>query len=485
MFSVVALALAATSGGAADEAMAAARRCDTPAYEVAVGRIEDQALEAMKAANEAVARAALSGPVGAAGDAEWNNYKSRMALAEQVRLASQPILAACLAGPGPSRVAQAPTPVVAANPGPAGETAQPLRVRIGISDGAANYHIRSTTSIPVISQSGIYVFNSSSPTGPVSFPGGTFVPSTITQTGSVRLKTDAWENQARASSTFASDGFDRPGWRLSVGLGLDSGTIHQHLAGPLVASAPNVDLAATPQVRGCVVLSAQTGQCFLYALAVPFTGQAFQLGGEFNSAFQSRVNSYDVRQSERQFSVEGGVGRAFALPTPIGPLEVTPGAEFGARWWSFGETRTIDAVAQGQTSDFLFSDHTRGEGPGFSARAKLALSGAVWPSWPLRWTLFGDYGAEWVELNIHNDQGLTAVLNRARPVSGYGGEVEYDFSPAMSLAVVVQQQRIPYVASVLTNGVGPGVTLNDGSGTFLELLDTNATIYSLVVQYGF
>jgi hypothetical protein len=229
----------------------------------------------------------------------------------------------------------------------------------------------------------------------------------------------------------------------------------------------------------------QTGQCFLYSLAVPYTGQVFQLGGEFNSPFQSRVNSYDVQQSEKRFSAEGGVGRMFALPTSIGPLELTIGADFGARWWSFGETRTIDAVAQGQTSDFLFSYHTRGEGPGFSGRAKLSLSGAVWPSWPVRWTVFGDYGTEWIELNIHNDHGLTTVLNRTRPVAAFGGQIEYDFSRAVSVAVNVQQQRTPYVATTLTNGAGSGVSLNDGFGTFVDLLDTNATIYSLVLQYGF
>jgi hypothetical protein len=246
MFSVLVLALAATSGGGADEATAAARRCDTPAYEAAVGRIEDQALEAMKAANVAVARAARSGPVGTAGDAEWNDYKSRMALAEQVRLANQPILATCQAGPGPSRVSQAAPELPPAPSRSEGvsETAPQQHFRIEVGDGAADYHISSTTSIPVVSQSGSYVVTSPSPAGPVTYPGGTFVPSTSTQTGSVRLKTDAWENQAHVNSTFAPDGFDRPGWRFLTGLEFDTGTIHQHLAAPLVASAPNIELSA-------------------------------------------------------------------------------------------------------------------------------------------------------------------------------------------------------------------------------------------------
>jgi hypothetical protein len=51
-------------------------------------------------------------------------------------------------------------------------------------------------------------------------------------------------------------------------------------------------------------------------------------------------------------------------------------------------------------------------------------------------------------------------------VSDFGGEIEYDFSRALSIAVIVQQQRTPYVSSVLSAGVGPGVGINDGSGTF-------------------
>jgi hypothetical protein len=300
----------------------------------------------------------------------------------------------------------------------------------------------------------------------------------------VRLKTDAWESRVRVNSSFASDGFDRPGWRLSAAIGLDNGTIHERLARPLVASAPNIDLTAPPQVS-CELASAFTGQCVVFGLAVPFTGQAFQLAGQFNSPFQSEVRSYDVRQSDRRFSVEGGAARVFAIPSPAGDLDLTVGAEFGGRWWSFDQTRTIDAVAQGQATDFVARYHNRGEGPGFSAKAKLAVSGAVWRAWPLRWTLFGDYGAEWAELDIHDDHGFTAVLNRTRPVSDFGGEIEYDLSRALSVAVMVQQQRTPYVSSVLSAGIGPGVGVNDGSGSFFDLLETNVRVYSLLIQYGF
>jgi hypothetical protein len=234
-----------------------------------------------------------------------------------------------------------------------------------------------------------------------------------------------------------------------------------------------------------VILDLQTGQCALFGLAVPFTGQAFQLAGQFNSPFQSEVKSYDVRQSNRRFSLEGGAARVFALPSLMGDLDLTVGADFGGRYWSFDQTRTIDAVVQGQSADFVATYHNRGEGPGFTAKAKLAVSGAVWPAWPLRWTLFGDYGAEWVELTVHDDRGFSAVLNRTRPVSDFGGEIEYDLSRALSIAVIVQQQRTPYVSSVLSAGIGPGVGVNDGSGGFFDLLDTNVRIYSLLIQYGF
>jgi hypothetical protein len=343
-----------------------------------------------------------------------------MALAEQVRAASAPILAACQAGPGPAREAHA-RPAAPASPPLVGEAmAEGPRIRIGVSDGAADYDIRSATSIPLFSQSGTYVVTSPSSTGPVTFPGGAFLPSSATPAGAVRLKTDAWENQVRVSSSFASDGFDRAGWRLSAAVGFDAGTIHEHLARPLVAAAPNIDLTATPQVS-CVILDLQSGQCALFGLAVPFTGQAFQLAGQFNSPFQSQVKSYDVRQSNRRFSLEGGAARVFALPSPMGDLDLTVGADFGGRYWSFDQTRTIDAVAQGQSVDFVASYHNRGDGPGFTAKAKLAVSGAVWPAWPLRWTLFGDYGAEWVELTSTTTAGsppCSVAPGRSRTSAG-------------------------------------------------------------------
>lgn len=468
MFSVIALALAAASGGPADEASAAARRCDTPAYEAAVGRIEDQALGDMKAANEAVALAARAGAVGTAGDAEWNAYKADLALAEQVRLANAPALAACQR---PSRAQGAPGP-------PPAEPTATRHVRIGVSEGRASADIHSTTAIPILNQSGLYAITSSIPNTPVTFPGGTFTATTSTPTGnSVRLKSRAWENQLRVGATFASGGFDAPGWRLSGTLGFDSGTIHERLARPLAAAAPNIDLAATAQVS-CVVFSAFSGQCFDYALAVPFTGQALQIPGPFGPPFASRVNSYDVRQSVRRFSAEAGAERVFGLASPLGDLDLALGADIGARWWSFDMTRAIDA------DTIQFSNHNRGQGPGFSAKAKLAIGGRV-GGWPLRWTLFGDYGAEWVDLTIHDDQNFSAVLNRTRPVYDLGGALEYDLSKAISLTFMVKDERVPYLSSFLASGRAPGAFINDGSGTFFTLLDANALSYSVMLGYSF
>lgn len=129
--SLLALALAAAANGAADEAGAAARRCDAVTYEAAIGRIEDQALSDMKMANEAVARAARQGAVGTAGDAEWNAYKADMALAEQVRLASAPVLAACQR-PAEQQAQAAPPPPPPAVAGPPGPATTP-HFRIGVS----------------------------------------------------------------------------------------------------------------------------------------------------------------------------------------------------------------------------------------------------------------------------------------------------------------------------------------------------------------
>lgn len=304
------------------------------------------------------------------------------------------------------------------------------------------------------------------------------MPTTSSPSGqSLRLKTGAWENQLRIGTTFATEGFDAPGWRLSGTLGYDAGTIHEHLAHPFMAAAPNIDLAATPQVS-CVLVSAFNGQCFEYALAVPFTGQAAQIPGPFNPSFASRVNRYDVRQSERRFSAAASAARVFGVPSPLGDLDLALGADIGARWWSLDITRTIDA------DTIQFSNHDRGDGPSFSAKAKLALGGSV-GGWPLRWTLFGDYGAEWVDLTLHDDQNLSAVLNRARPVYDLGGEVEYDLGRALSLTFMVKDERVPYVSNFLASGRPSGAFINDGSATFFRLLDASALSYSVMVGYAF
>ena len=80
---------------------------------------------------------------------------------------------------------------------------------------------------------------------------------------------------------------------------------------------------------------------------------------------------------------------------------------------------------------------------------------------------------------------LAIVSGSLIAVAAVFGALEYDLSRALSLAVIVQQQRAPYVSSLLATGVGQGVGINDGTGSYFDLVDAHAWVYSLMIQYGF
>lgn len=376
----------------------------------------------------------------------------------------------------------------------ASKSSTPPRFTLEVSGGGEVQSLRSATVIPTFSQSGYYVVASPSPSGPITYPGGSFEGApgsnqgpTSSPTGAVtRLKTDATGERLEIKLGYAPDGFDRSDWRFSVGADLNDGTISQRLPGtPLSAGAPNISTGAAPAVS-CIILSVFTGQCADFGLAVPFTRNVFMIPGSFNSPFQTQINTYVVDQKDTKFSTDGAIERVFHTPSPIGELQPSIGLELASSWWSFKEDRTIGAYQNGPQTAFLVGDQISGEGPTFSAKATFGVSGLIHDGWPIRWRLFGDTGADWAQLSLHGEDGVGGEIDRVHAAYGYGGELSYAITRGLSSVLTVQQQRTPYVASWLApGGAGAGVTLNDAMGSTVDIREASTLIYTLSLRYRF
>jgi hypothetical protein len=486
---MLAVLLLAAGLSGPDSASLAARRCDLDAYQAAVGQMEDDAFAAMKQASAAVASAARAGGPADAGDADWRRYKDLMAAAERARIAGGPILAACGAA-SPTAQAAPPARAEAATrteqaPG-AGS-----RFRLGLSEGYVDYAYGSATAIPVVRETGIYTVLSTSLPAPIVFPGGSLTPQSVSPTGAVvPLSTHAWERQHRltlayAPNGFGGDGFEAGGWRLSVEIGEDEGRDRERLGQPLVAGQPSIDLTATP-VASCVIFSGFTGACVRFGQSVPFTRDLFQAPGAFNTPLQAQISSYDVRQQTQRFTTALGIDRALRFASPLGPLTVTVGAQAGGDYRSLTDQRSLTFLQQNTDTFVTASYQTRVDGPGYFGLARLAVAGRG-PSWaPIGWSLFGHWGREWMDLEVHNAVGASAALQRTASLQGLGAGLSYALTPALGLALTAERQRSPVISPFLAPvGTAPGVETADGSGLHVDVRGVASWRYALALHYGF
>lgn len=481
----LAIALALALGAEPDpvylKAAEAASRCDQSAYEGAIGQLEDDALQAMKAANEAVARAAAArGEVGAAGDADWARYKSLMSSAQRARVEGARRLAAC--SPQGGAVA-----IIAPSLSSNGALSEPGPRRwgdhfhLGVSTSHDELHTRSDVVIPRVIETGLYVVTSPSPTGPITYPGGSFTgltpfqgPTFTPGPGSVRLNSRGESNAIAGRFGFAPTGWS-DGWRFGAEVALSRGFQKEDLGGPLIAPPPDIQTSATPTVS-CVLSSAFTGSCFRYGLGVPFSRTIFATPGSFNSPYQTEVDVYDVRQRSNQFTLALTADRAFTFRSPLGPLTAVAGVGVTGAWWSLAEDRTIAALQEGPQTAFVTRIHTSGEGPTFGAQIEGGLEGGM-PWLPVRWSLSGQAEQEWAQLSLHGPGGVGAVVSRARTITSYGAALIYPVSH-YRFGLGVERVRVLSAATHLApGGDGGGVTLNDAMGTTVRIVDAPAWRY--------
>ena len=379
MIGLLSAVLVAGSPSPTDVAAAAASRCDTAAYQAVVDRVEDQALAAMKAANEAVARAARIGDVGDAGDAEWRSYKALMAQADQLRWANASRLASCGAAIREGSVQPEPPAVAQPILGQSSPEFRPPRFHVSLTGGLADTE-SGLGAIPIFAEAGSYQITSTSPNAPIVFPGRTFMPATDTPSGqSVKLKTSAWEDQNTLSVGYARNGYHAPGWRFFASLSIDTGRIKESLGAPLVSGPANIDLTATPSIS-CVLLSVATGQCQLFSLAVHYTAKTFGLPTAANSTTTMQVNEDTIEQNYTRVGFEGGVSRAFRVSPVLGGVNLTPGVEVGGHWWSFQESQILSYGQVGGCCAGTVSYASRGAGPGFSRRGYAGAGRQVFAS---------------------------------------------------------------------------------------------------------
>lgn len=485
MIGLLSLALAAGADSAADRAAAAAGRCDRAGFEAVLAGVEDQAFAAMKAANEVVAKAARSGPIGAAGDAEWVTYKTMMAEADLLRWVNASALARCettnIAQRDATPPSATPAQTQAAASGGRGETQPaPLAFRLSLTGGLADYQIHSPTRIPILQQTGIIEALSTSPNPPLTVAGGSLNPQSTTRVGETpRLSSKAWGDQQALSFAYAKSGWDAPGWRFFIDVDVESGTIKQYLGSPLTSNGPTFGASTAICEHFAITIGAPT-TCSFYLVSAPYSLDLFLSG-------QAAINAYTIKQEFQQVQSRGAVERAFAAPTPLGVVSVIPGVNFGASWQSFKETRVIlgenlGNPNSGLSAPFPYSsaDERTGSGPSFDAAASLTLEARVRPNWPVKWSLFGQYGFDWSDINVA-DLNVVA-LNRFRPASSFGGQLEYDISPALSAVLSVQQRQTSYVSSVQPSGAS-GETVSDGST--VDLRTAISQLYLVGLQYRF
>jgi hypothetical protein len=427
--------------------------------------------------------------VGAAGDAEWGSYKTLMEEAERLRWANAPAFATCQAlntarqGPSEARpdqvYRQAPKP--AAEPTP---SSGPARFRMSLNGGLENFQIQSRTTIPVYQVSGTYTVVSASPGsppfGPGSLSGGPYAA-----TGrQYRLATKAWEDQNNLSVTYAADGFDALGWRFSVAFGDNDGTIKQYLPHALIEPGPTIGstpISVTPVTPTCIA----TPHCqpMIYETTYPYT-QSVLGNGSNEFAYLSQLNSAAIIQTYDKFNLGGQFARTFDVATPLGTFSLEPGAKVSAYWWSFKQSEMASEIEANVNSPTYYANSISGEGPGFSVAATLGLGGRIGPGWPLKWLVLGSYGAEWVDLSLHDPSLSTGTLVRVRPTASFGGQIEYDFVTGWGAVLSLQQLQSAYLSTVVSaSGAVSGVTI--GGQTYIDLRQVDSQLYTLTLQHDF
>ncbi len=445
-----------------------------PAAQVEVDSLEDQAFAAMKAAHEAVEKAARSEAVGTAGDAEWATYKALRARAEQARRNI------ARSGPDCDQVASSPSQAVAAAaaadsppPPPLGSgAAEPVRrfrfslaTQIGKLDLDRRDRIQTET-LNLALQDSVNRTIGQGPFGPIlmDIPTALALPlgpspqiALVSREPGVQLEQSikAWSERETVGLEYRPLGFDAAGWRWQGTIAAETFTIKGGLPAPFAGGGYQVDGPST--FNGCGEKT-----CTIISRITPATTSAVIIGP---NALQS-LDLDSTRQVDTLFEATGGVANGF----DVGGLRLAPGLAVSGGWWALDE----DEVIAGKLltgNMFLSRMQRKAEGPTVKVAASVALEGDEILRLPLRWSISGDYGVRWVNLQLHS-RGSTGVmateeLTRSRSVAGASASLEYRFSPVLSVKLTADRREYVWLDTPLGNPAN-GVVLSDGSSAKLR-----------------
>lgn len=471
------VALAAFAALELTPASDAAAKCDAAAFDRAVAEIEDRAFAAAKRAHEAVAQAAVKGAVGTAGDAEWAAYKSLMQQAHQARVEHAGALARCKQGPMQQVTAAAPPQAMA-------PAARPLTSRVSVSTAYMKGSPTPLPGIAVYRLPGTFGIGSEDPNAPIagaSFGAGS--PDAARPTGEVTpaFSSRVQEREIRLGFDFAPKGLSEAGWQMGVDLGWSRGSAWDRLQAPLAARAPQADLSA-PRTVICILFSTFTGTCRQYSISVPASREVYEVGGGLNNA----ITNYHTDQESRRVLGEARLGRTFATNLPVVD-RVGVHARLGGEWMSLDQRRYVSGVPAigGYGPSFADSLEVKVDGPIARAAAGLELGGPVPLSpIPVRWSVSGDYGREWVSVDGLGQSGQSLKVDANRPTWSAGAALEVQLTSSASIGLEYQRVSRAYFA-LRPSVAGADGALRDGSGMRLDVGSAEMDAYRLSIRQSF
>lgn len=440
-----------------------AQICDAAAVEVSVARLEDQAFAAMKAATEKVALAARSGPVGAAGDAEWAEYKRLRVEADRLRADA----IACRAQPVPiaAQPRETPAPVELAR---AYDSAAP-RFRVEASGFLADRQPTSAARLGVQTRTG-YAYSST----PVFQPNSIGLDDSYPRAplrDEHRPHVRSWSSGFTLGAEFAPQGLGNRGWRFTSRIG-----------NQLERTKSRIDPFRSDYVvtgpGQFVEVCTRCGSAYIFPVTLDVIH--YSRGGA-----TARLSTDDVSQTSKKVDVDLGAAWDFPLGGVFRGARASVGGELGAGWWTMEEREQQASVID----TFRSADGPIG---------RAALTGALSARVPwidgLSWSIRSRVGYEiaditatswdYVQYGTYSNRSIIQDMNDG-VIGSLGGRLDYVRGPLGGF-VAVERRRDLSLNSVVT---APGTlaraskSFNDGSA--LYMWPVYSSRLTVGVNYGF
>jgi len=474
-----AIAAAAIAAGPVDAS------CDPSGANAAIEATEDRAFAALKAANEAVAKAARTGTVGDAGDAELRTYKTLRAEAERLRMESAKACYAALA-------AASPPPAVAPSPVQPAPSASPLeseprqRFAVSLSGGlrdiqakAISRYVRNVET-GTVNEYFLPVSQANSPVSTSNFSGS------LTETGDAPAKSvKAWGSSVDLAFSFAPEGQGEAGWLWTLDLGyrdLQTKSLTNYLGG-VALTGPSV---LKPNYGSGPFFNVINS----YHRTTPAVRVDYGTIGSLSPVLSIEGNL--VTQDDQSYDLTLGVARRFLTPSPVGELGITMGGSVTGSWRSLTEKEGVSG-RQYFSIPFVMAYRRTARGFGVGAEVNGGLDGPLpeVAGVDLRWTVFGGAGLQASDLTATSSAtssttqySQTAFLSDATYYGGAG--VIASVTPQISLRLDLLHRRELYLTSnVSAPSTAAEASMIFGDGSSFTLRPVYATEIRGGVNYAF